>query len=616
MRAATPVMLFDGTCGFCRRWVERWKDRTAGRVRYVAYQEGKPFFLRRRALEKAVHLLTQEGVYRGAQAVFRALSEAPGGSWGAKAALRAYRHLPLFSTVSEAVYQKVARHRVFASRVTRLLYGSTVRPSRFRFARRAFFFGVGLSSFAAFTSLAVQVRGLIGEKGIAPAAELLERLHGVLGERRFWELPTLFWFGASDQVLLGACVLGAALSVLVAAQLAWGPALLALWALYLSLSNVGGVFLSFQWDALLTEVLLFAALLAPWLPRRNLLAFEPSKVARFAVVLLLFKLHFLSGIVKLLSNSPTWRDFTALQYHYWTQPLPNPLSPLADRLPQLVHAGSAVFMFGAELIAPFLLFGPRRIRHLGAGLIALLQVGIVTTGNYGFFNLLSLSLCAMTVDDHAWRSLLPGRLERLIDEDAASPKWKRTDVLRGALGLALVALSAAPLLRTAAPKLYPPFLARASGALAQFRSANSYGLFAVMTTERQEIELEGSADGVTWKRYAFRYKPSPNDTSLPLAHLHMPRLDWQMWFAALGQCRGNPWLIQLQLRLLEGAAVHVSRLFAHDPFAGGPPPRFLRTPVYDVRFARDGEGIWKASEAGRYCPTLLLEEGALRAIRE
>lgn len=623
MRAATPVMLFDGTCGFCRRWVERWRDRTAGRVRFIPYQEEKPFFLSRRALERSVHLLAPEGIYRGAHAVFRALAESPGRRWTKGWGLRAYRHLPLFSIVSEAAYSKIARHRVLASKITRLFYGSTVRPSRFGFARRVFFFGVGVSAFAAFTSLAVQVRGLIGEKGILPAAAMLERLRETLGKTRLLELPTLFWFDARDEVLLAACVLGAGLSLLVAAQVAWGPLLLVLWALYLSLVNVGGVFLAFQWDALLIEVLLFAALLAPWLPRRQLLAGEPSKIARFAVLALLFKLHFMSGLVKILSHSPTWKDLTALQYHYWTQPLPNPLSPLADRMPQPVHAASTLYMFAAEFLAPFLLFGPRRLRHLGAGMIALLQVGIVTTGNYGFFNLLSLSLCALAIDDAAWRSLLPSRLAGWIDEDAPPPRFRPTDVLRGGLGLALVTLSAAPLWRTVSPTTFPGFLRRASASIAQFRSANAYGLFAVMTTERKEIELEGSEDGVTWKRYEFRYKPSPGDETLPTAHAHMPRVDWQMWFAALGSCRGNPWFLQLQQRLLEGASPEVSRLFARDPFRGGPPPRFLRTPTYDVRFRRGGEGedggeserIWTAREEGPYCPMLLLDGGQLRAIR-
>jgi hypothetical protein len=272
-------------------------------------------------------------------------------------------------------------------------------------------------------------------------------------------------------------------------------------------------------------------------------------------------------------------------------------------------------MFAIELGAPFLLFGPRRARHLGAALLAFLQLAIAATGNYGFFNLLTLCLCALQVDDGVWRRL-PG-LRRLPEPlpPLRGARWFRA----GWVALAALWLSASALeaWRRFDRRGLPGWLEAARERVEPFHLASSYGLFAVMTREREEIDLEGSADGATWKPYRFPYKPGPLDERPRFALLHMPRLDWQMWFASLGSCDGNEWLLLLQLRLLEGRP-EVRALFDEAPFPDAP-PRYLRTRIAPYRFAPFAElrarGTWWTRGADRpYCPAVTLDGGRLRAV--
>src|SRR2546430_13070892 len=221
------------------------------------------------------------------------------------------------------------------------------------------------------------------------------------------------------------CWGGAALSLLVVAGVAQAPVLALLWACYLSLSVVGQTFLWFQWDGLLLETGLLAVLYAPlrWLPSRGREP-QPSGVIRWLVWLLLFKLMFLSGITKLASGDPTWRHLTALDYHFWTQPLPPWTAWYAQQLPGRVHQGMTLGMFAIELGAPWLIFAPRRFpgrRVAACVLLVLGQLRIPLTGNYGFFNLLAIVLCLALLDDVTLRRVLPLRLAA----GGGAPPWGR-----------------------------------------------------------------------------------------------------------------------------------------------------------------------------------------------
>ena len=466
--------------------------------------------------------------------------------------------------------------------------------------RRLFLRALGLVYFIAFVSLGVQVDGLIGSRGILPVAPLLEWVKGQVGAEGYWLLPTLAWLDASDGFLRFLCFGGAALAVLVMAELAPAAALVLCWAFYLSLVSVGQIFLGYQWDALLLETGLLAVFFAP-LGLRPRPGAPPSLIAVWLLRFLLFRLMFGSGVVKLLSGDPTWRGLTALRFHYETQPLPTFLGWWAHQLPAWFQALSTVLMFAVELVVPFFVFGPRRLRLVACGSFLALQALIAATGNYTFFNLLAAALALLLLDDAA----LPG------PPAAAAPAegrpWPRLVLWPVAAVLGLV--SAAEMAGTFGIGAGP--LTALQRAVAPLRSVNSYGLFAVMTTSRPEIEVEGSADGVVWRPYAFRFKAGDLRRAPRFVAPHQPRLDWQMWFAALGSCRGNPWFVQFLERLLEGSPP-VLGLLADNPFPDHP-PRLVRAQAYEYRFTTPAERAatgdwWRRQPKGLYCPALSLDE--------
>ncbi|MBF5045169.1 lipase maturation factor family protein [Aggregicoccus sp. 17bor-14] len=480
-------------------------------------------------------------------------------------------------------------------------------PPSTQLTRSLYLRALGLVFLCAFASLAVQVDGLIGSHGIAPAERLFAFAHAQL---TFAQLPSVFWLGASDAALHAACWGGAALSVLLVAGVAPRPVLVALWALYLSLMGAGSVFLQFQWDALLVETAALSVLFAPWSWRlRHDRPQTENRAGLWLLRLLLFRLMFSSGLVKLLSGDPTWRSFRAMDFHYWTQPLPGPLSAFAHFQPRGVHTAEAVAMFLVELVVPFFIFAPRRLRLAAFVPLAGLQGMILTTGNYGFFNLLTLVLCLTLLDDAALQRFLPRGLLQPAAPPRPAPRWRR--VSAGVLAALLAALGVGELVERVGVGPFVPERARGLGLV------SSYGLFAVMTTTRSEILLEGSADGTAWRPYEFRYKPGRLDRTPPLLLGHMPRLDWMMWFAALGDCGSSRWLLELQAGLLGGDSAAAS-LFAANPFPTAP-PRYLRTTAWQYRFStpaerREGAPFWSREPAGPFCPELQLVDGHLEEV--
>jgi len=482
--------------------------------------------------------------------------------------------------------------------------------------RWTFVRGMALVWLAAFVSLGVQIDGLAGPNGILPAGAHLEhaRAAGVPIE----QLPTLcWWLGTGDAALQAMCVAGAVLALLLALGVFPGLVSLLLWALYLSLAVACTTFLNFQWDALLLEAGLLTVLLAPWrlwapglCPER-----PPSRVALVLLRLLLFKLMFLSGVAKLASRDPHWRDLTALEYHYWTTCLPTWAGWWVHRLPAWFHRASVAIMLGIELAVPFLLFVPiRRLRIAGVALLAALQGGIALTGNYGFFNLLTLVLCIPALDDAALLAGLPKRIRPRVAPGAVGVRiapWRHAAAFGTAAILAPLSLLQMQARAFGHRSLPTPAL-RALEVVEPFRSVNSYGLFATMTTERHEIEVEGSADGREWRSYAFRWKPGDPSRRPEFAGLHMPRLDWQMWFAALSDWHSQTWFTDFLVRILEGSP-QVLKLMAHNPFPESP-PRFVRAVVWDYHFTSASERAetgawWKRARLGLYSPVIERDEG-------
>lgn len=467
---------------------------------------------------------------------------------------------------------------------------------------------LGVVYLAAFLSLWRQVKGLIGRRGILPVADYLEDVRQLTGPERYRLLPTLCWLDASDRGLDRLCAGGTLLSCLLILNIAPGPVLLLLWADYLSLAVACQRFLSYQWDALLLETGLHAAVFAPWRlwPRLGREA-PPPRVALWLLRWLLFRLMFTSGLVKLRSGDPTWRAGTALGYHYETQPLPTWTSWYMHQLPARFHWLSTWFTFAVELGLPPLMFGPRRCRQAACAGTVLLQVLIAATGNFGFFNLLTTVLCVPLLDDGCF----PQRWRPSAATPAGSSLRRWVGWLTRPLLAIPVALSFLELLAACERRLrWPRSLGRVREVLLPFRSLNSYGLFAVMTTRRPEILVEGSNDGRTWLPYEFTWKPGDVRRRPRFAGLHMPRLDWQMWFAALDSFWENPWLLRFLVCLLEGSP-DVLGLLQHNPFPDSP-PRHVRAVLCEYLFTdratrRRTGAWWKRRRLGLYCPILTRE---------
>jgi hypothetical protein len=527
-----------------------------------------------------------------------------------------------------------------------LLYGRELTRPGLEWTRRVFTTLLGVVYFAAFLSLWSQVDALLGSGGIAPAAELLERVDARIGIDGWKVVPSLLWFGSSDAAIHLWCWVGIAASVMLAIGIAPRIAAIVAWLAYLSFVAVGDVFLGYQWDALLLETGLLAIFFAPgslgpsW---RN--ARPVSRSMLWLLRWLLFRVVFVSGYVKLASGDKTWADYTALQYHYWTQPLPHVLAWSVAQLPAAFHSMSVRAMLAIELFAAWLIFAPRRLRFVAAAAIAVLMAAISASGNYGFFTLLTLTLCVTLLDDRALRSWLPGKTvpgdfssvgrsdpvpgdfsttgrrgqlvrKHLVPSDRA-PIGVRAGMLTAFALCVFVITATSTLLRTRLITSAPAPIEAVMAATDPLRSFNDYGLFAVMTTTRPEIVVEGSDDGISWRPYEFRWKPGSIDRAPGFAALHMPRLDWQMWFAALGDWRSNPWYLQFVERLLQGSPVVTAQL-ATNPFPAHP-PRYIRSTVYQYTFTtreqRAATGNWWNREfAGEYCPTLQLVDGKLAAV--
>ncbi|HYO52772.1 lipase maturation factor family protein, partial [Archangium sp.] len=507
---------------------------------------------------------------------------------GAEAFFRMLRRLPSQGSRGRARRRK----KSFLGRLAE----RSVAPPHHRLVRQVFLRALGGIYLIAFTSLGRQVRGLYGSRGILPVRDLLSSPRmAAMGREQYLWYPSLFWLDASDKTLVRGIRAGQVLSLAVMAGLAPQAALTGLWALYLSYVSVGREFLSFQWDALLLEMGLLGILTAPAGLRPGPGRHEPSAAQVALWRALVFRLYLGSGVSKLKSGDETWRKLTACDYYYETEPLPNRGGWHAHHLPPKLRKLSTASVLALETVGPFLAFAPRRLRLLGFWLLSGMQGIIFATGNYGFFNVQSLALGLWLLDDASLRRLLPA-------SSPARPRpWWRT--LGAWLPAApLLVLGASEILaRFNRPRRSPRWLAWLEMRARPLRTVNPYGLFAVMTVRRPELSIEGSDDGETWHEYTFRYKVSDPERAPRQVAPHQPRLDWQMWFAALG----SPpiWLLAFLLRLLEGSP-DVLKLLAINPFPEHP-PRYIRAVLYEYRMTdvethRRTGAWWTREQVGLY----------------
>jgi predicted DCC family thiol-disulfide oxidoreductase YuxK len=591
-----PVLIYDGDCGFCVYWAHYWQRLTGERVTYRPYQQvaaeypGIPIA----DFQRAVQFITPDGRRASAaEGSLLTLSHARGKGWW----LWLYRRLPGFAPLAERTYAFTAAHRPAFFGISRLLWGRDYQPPRYELVSSLFLRGFGLIYLAAFLSFAVQAQGLIGSHGILPLTELVEAVRANVGHERFWLMPMVFWWNSSDLAIKVVCWAGVVLSLLLTCNLLPRLALLLLYVLYLSLLYAGQTFMTYQWDTFLLEggflalLLSFARMPGIWLLRW-----------------LLFRFMLMSGVVKLLSGDPNWWNLSALSYHFLTQPLPTPLAWYAAQLPAAALRFATGAVFFIELVLPFLIFCPRRPRFCAAFGILMLEACILLTGNYNWFNIQTTLLCLPLFDDAALRWLLPARLSRLLPTttDTAPPGRIRKLVV-GTLALLIVLSSLVEMDMRFGGN--PPAAAQSIDRFIEpLHIVSSYGLFAIMTTKREEIVIEGSYDGSEWREYEFRYKPGDLARPPPWNIPHQPRLDWQMWFAALDDPRRLPWFWRLLQRLLENEPT-VLALMQKNPFPERPPV-YLRAWFYDYGFsdaAAKARGMWwQRQSLGPYFPVVQL----------
>jgi hypothetical protein len=432
--------------------------------------------------------------------------------------------------------------------------------------------GLGVIYFIAFFSLWRELFALYGNQGIVPINESVDRLKSA--RYSFFRVPTLFQFNSTQGMAQGLTLAGLILSVMVIFHVASPLALFALWLIYLSFIHVGAPFLNFQWDYLLVETGFYAFLfsLSP------LLETPMTWVFWF----LLFRLMFSSCVVKLTAYTPHWRTLRAMDYHYESQPLPNLPAYFMHQQSRFISTLSTVAVLGLEGIAPFLIFFGTEARLIAFILFVLFQWLLMLTGNFAFFNVLTLLLT----------------LPLLFSPAADLPVWA------WAIGVALSGLNLLRVLSHFVPltECAPLFTF-----LGWFGLLNNYGLFANMTKERYEIVIEGSDDGEEWKAYEFFTKPQDLSRAPSQIAPLQPRVEWQLWFIPLMPWNHTGWFVRFLERILEGSPAVLS-LFKINPFKGAP-PRYIRALIYNYRFTdlktlKKTGCFWDRTYMGVYTPPL------------
>jgi hypothetical protein len=496
-------------------------------------------------------------------------------------------------------------------------------------ARWLFLRALGLIYFSAFFALLFQVRGLIGSQGILPAADYLRSAHS-LGVLSLWYVPSLLWLSSSDRMLMALCWMGLIAALVLVANV-WPRVMLLVCLLcFLSFVSTAQDFSGYQSDGMLLEAGFLSLFLAPsgifpgW-GRRH----PPVRATIFLLLWEWFRIYFQSGVVKLESGDPTWRNLTAMYEYYQNGPLPTWIGWYLQHLPHWFHIVTAVATLTMELILVWMAFLPRRWKIACFFIVTVWQVGVISTANYAFLNYLVLILAVFLLDDAFLQRFVPSRWQNSPDQEALQAQvsefedpvhtnegtriqTKPNSLYFFRSGLLAVVLTwifyatAIPLVRMFWHDA--PLPTKPLAVLEPFRIANQYGLFAVMTPHRYEIEFQGSNDGLDWVAYPFRYKPQRLNERPRIYAPYQPRFDWNLWFASLGPWQQNPIVPRTEELLLENDR-DVLGLFAGNPFPDAP-PRVVRAVLWQYWFSsleqKQREGVWwRRQLLGTYAPTLI-----------
>jgi len=519
----------------------------------------------------------------------------------------------------------------------RWIFDSKLGPTDRMIPRWIFLRALGLIYFSAFYSLLFQIKGLIGPDGILPARTYLQAIANSGGTEKYWFAPTLLWISSSSHMLIGLCIAGLIASIALFFNL-WPRGTLAVCFLcFLSFVSAAQDFSGYQSDGMLLEAGFISLFFAPsgFRPRWGEHS-PPSGAALFLLQWEWFRIYFESGIIKLLSGDPEWRNLTAMDQYYQNGPLPTWIGWYLQQLPHRFHWLTALGTLVMELVLVFGLFLPRRFRIVLFFIVTIWQFGVIFTANYTFLNYLVLSLGFLLLDDHfvaPFIRRLP--IAACKNIGASHPEGHGVShqptvhgspsTVRPSLGardlphvldsfrVAFVSLILFWIFYATAAQLVVMLWRRApipilpAALLEPFRIANRYGLFAVMTRNRYEIEFQGSNDGQNWTPYLFRYKPQALNEAPGIYAPYQPRFDWNLWFASLGSWRENMFVASTEERLLNNAP-DVLHLFRGNPFPNAP-PKFVRAVLYQYWFTTMSErrstgNWWRRQFLGSYAPTL------------
>lgn len=503
--------------------------------------------------------------------------------------------------------------------------------SRERFLPRWIFLrALGLIYFSAFFSLVYQIRGLIGAKGIFPAQEYLSAAANAFGPSRYLLTPTLLWIASGDRMLMALCWAGMVASILLVVNLWPRGTLLVCFVCFLSFIAAAGEFAAYQSDGMLLEAGFLSMFFAPrglrpgWGEKS-----PPIRLAYFLLQWEWLRIYFESGIGKLLSHDPHWRNFTAMDDYYQNGPLPTWIGWYAQHLPHWLHAVTVVLTLILEIGLVWMFLLPRRYRIVLFFIVTPWEIGVILTANYTFLNYLVLALGFLLLDDRFCARILPEKSRQRFEQQArsASPEKasyperppKPVSLSRefgphlNAFKLAMIGVmlgwvfyvATAQMLWMAWPGL--PLPRQPVQVLDAFRIANQYGLFEVMTPARYEIEFQGSDDGQNWKAYPFKFKPQALDEAPRIYAPYQPRFDWNLWFASLSSWRDDPLAVRVEERLLENDS-DVLKLFAGNPFPDRA-PKEIRAVLWQYWFTTMQEkrlqGLWwRRQLLGSYAPAI------------
>src|SRR6059036_1794970 len=443
----------------------------------------------------------------------------------------------------------------------------------------------------AFLVAAQQLVPLAGEHGLTPANHFLANIQTQLGSRTegMLEVPTLFWIGCTDQGMSIFAWIGFALSLIVLSGYANAILLGLLWAMYMSIVHVGQIWYGYGWEIQLLETGFLSIFLCPLLDGRPFPKCRPPILVIWLFRWLGFRIMIGAGLIK-LRGDPCWRDLTCLYYHYETQPIPSPISRYLHFAPLWFHKFEIAWNHFIELIVPWFSFGPRRARHIAGVVLVTFQIFLIISGNLSFLNYLTIIPFLACFDDTFLRHFLPRALVQRAERAAEESEPSRiNNTIAIALSIVVVYLSVAPVLNLFSGRQLMNY------SYDPFDLVNTYGAFGTVGRERDEVIFEGTEDLVItgntqWKEYEFKAKPGDPHRRPATIAPYQPRIDWQIWFAAMASPGEYPWTLHFVWKLLHNDADTLS-LLANNPFPEKP-PHYVRARLYRYRFAPLGEKGW------------------------